>query len=200
MIYRDQLVLTGALNDVGSSLRTNVPESFRRGVELNLNKQLSNWQLGFTGTMSTNKINNFNEVLYDYTDGFEETVVAHKDVDIAFSPNLIFTAQVGYKFSEELGITLMNQYISDQYLDNTANENRKLDSYLVGDLLLEYSPGLSFAKNVNFKAEVRNLWNRSYASNGYSYSYLFGGLVTENFYYPQAGRNIMFTLQMDFGK
>jgi iron complex outermembrane receptor protein len=200
MIYRDQLVLTGALNDVGSSLRTNVPESFRRGVELNLNKQISNWQLGFTGTMSTNKIKNFNEVLYDYTDGFEEIVIAHKDVNIAFAPSLIFTAQVGYKFSEELGITLMNQYVSDQYLDNTANENRKLESYLVGDLLLEYSPELSFAKNVTFKAEVRNLWDRFYASNGYSYSYLFGSLITENFYYPQAGRNIMFTLQMDFGK
>jgi iron complex outermembrane receptor protein len=200
MAYQDQLVLTGALNDVGSSLRTNVPESYRRGIEVNINSQLKNWHLGFSGTFSRNKIRSFDEVLYDYTDGFEEIVINHQDVDIAFSPNQIITAMLGMDVSSALQINIMNQYVSDQYLDNTSNENRKMKSYLRGDLLIEYNPQLSLFKNISIKGEIRNLWNSRYVSNGYTYSYIFGDLITENFYYPQAERNFMLSMIMEFGK
>ena len=94
----------------------------------------------------------------------------------------------------------MNQFVSEQFLDNTGNENRKINGYLVGDLLLQYSPKFSFAKNFKLKGEIRNIWNNSYSSNGYTYSYLFNGLITENYFYPQASRNFMISLILDFGQ
>ncbi len=43
MKYKDQLVLTGELNDVGAPLRANVGDSYRLGIELDANLKLGNF-------------------------------------------------------------------------------------------------------------------------------------------------------------
>src|SRR5688572_6002646 len=50
MNYKNQLVLTGTLNDVGAAVRTNVDKSYRMGVELEGLLKISNklnWSLNF---------------------------------------------------------------------------------------------------------------------------------------------------------
>ena len=43
MHYKDQLVLTGQINDVGAYTRTNIPKSYRMGIELQGGVKISAW-------------------------------------------------------------------------------------------------------------------------------------------------------------
>jgi iron complex outermembrane receptor protein len=196
MQYTDQLVLTGALNDVGSPLRTNVKNSYRRGVELEYGIKLSKG-LAFMGavTFSSNQIQNFEEVIYDYS---EENMQIRKTTfgttPIAYSPDMIASAQLVYKLKTrgnwQSEIAIMPQYVSKQYLDNSGNEERIIDAYLVNDARI------SLSKNRwSLQIQCNNFLDAKYSSNGYTYSYYYGDLITENFYYPQAGRNFMFGVE-----
>jgi iron complex outermembrane receptor protein len=100
---------------------------------------------------------------------------------------LIFTPKKG------LDITLLPKYVSKQYLDNTSSEDKKLDAYLVNDLQVAYT-----WKSAVFTLLVNNLLNEKYESNGYTYSYIYGGKVTENFVFPQAGTNVLAGVKLRF--
>lgn len=192
MNYKNQLVITGELNDVGSNLRINTPKSYRLGLELTVNTAISPkllWQVN--GTFSKNKIDQFTEVLYDYTNGYDVIYNNYSNVDISFSPNVVAANVLSFHPKSSLEIALSAKYIGGQYLDNTMNEQRKLPAYTYTNLRLAYAPKLSFAKKATFTLQLNNLFNTLYSSNGYSYSYKYGNLITENFLYPQAGLNFM---------
>jgi len=199
MYYLNQLVLTGELNDVGSAIRTNVPESYRAGIELQAIWRANKFVL-LEGnySFSQNKISNFTETIYDYTNGFDIVENQFSNTDISFSPSNIAMAQVRVFPAENLEIALLNKYVGLQYLDNTANLDRALDPYFTSDLRLRLSLDPKFMKEIEFTALVNNLFNTLYSSNGYTYSYIFGTSVTENFYYPQAGRNFLIGLRLNF--
>jgi iron complex outermembrane receptor protein len=190
MYYQDQLVLTGEVNDVGSPVRTNVPESYRAGIEATAH---INFPIGFfwlpNVTLSQNKITRFDETIYDYTNGFDVVTIEHADVDIAFSPSLIAGSQLGWRSDIGFEVALMSKYVGRQYLDNTQNEGRSIDPYLVHDLRIRYQSGLSLLDRFECTLLINNITGALYASNGYTYSYIYESLVTENFYYPQAGIN-----------
>ena len=199
MAYENQLVLTGELNDVGSPIRTNVPESYRAGIELQAQIDIVGglyWKTNLT--LSQNKITAFNEVLYDYTLGFDVIEIAHQNTDIAFSPSVIGGSQIGYKTKFGLEGVLLTKYVGKQYLDNTSNEDRVIEDYLVNDIRLTYSVKTERLKNLELSLLVNNVLNELYSSNGYTYSYVFGGTITENFYYPQAGTNWLLGLKVKF--
>lgn len=198
MNYTDQLVLTGELNDVGSPVRTNVAKSYRTGVEAVLGYQLSkdlHWEVN--ATLSRNKIKAFTEVVYDYLNG---GVVENSfdDTDISFSPDIIFNSQLSWSPVKRMQVNLLSRYVGDQYLDNTSNDNRRLDAYFVSDLQLQYSLPVKNLGTLDFNLLVNNVLNTAYASNGYTFNYLYGDLVVENFYYPQATRNFLLGLSFKF--
>ena len=198
MSYKDQLILTGALNDVGAAIRSNVDESLRMGVELNIGGQLTDkLDLAANASFSSNKIDQFTELIYDYTNGFDIIEIDHQDVDIAFSPNRIMGLQLGYSLNNWVDFEYRFKHVGSQFLDNTSNPDRALDAYGVHDLLVNINPIIPKIKDMRISVEVRNLWNGLYSSNGYTYSYVFGNLITENFLYPQAERNVMVTMQVD---
>ena len=196
MDYKNQLVLAGDLNDVGAALRTNVGKSYRLGLEIDFsNKINNNIILAGNLTLSRNKIRQFDEILFDYTDGFEKIVIEHKNTDIAFSPSVNGALQLLYMPFRNFEVELSGRYVGAQFLDNTSSKNRKLDPYHFQNLRLAYL--LSIGKSeVHITGMVNNLINRLYSSNGYTYSYIFGDIITENFLYPQAGRNWMLGLQV----
>jgi len=199
MRYQDQLILTGALNDVGSPLRSNVEKSHRMGIELNLGSQVTNrLSLAANATFSTNKIDEFTELIYDYTTGFDVSEISHEDTDIAFSPNQMMGLQLDYILNRWVDFEYRYKYVGEQFLDNTSNPDRALEAYGVHDLLINVNPVIPKINKTRITIEVRNLLNALYSSNGYTYSYIFGDLVTENFLYPQAERNVMVTLKLDF--
>lgn len=199
MNYRDQLILTGQVNDVGSYIRANVPRSYRAGLELELGWQpMRTLKWNANATFSQNKIREFTAFYDDYDTG-EQRRETFKNGDIAFSPNAIFGSQLAYSGVKNLEIALLSKYVGRQFLDNTANPTRQLDSYFTNDIRLIYDAKPRFAKGLTLSLLLNNIFSEQYESNGYTYSYAAGGkLVTENFYYPQAGFNVLAGVSLKF--
>jgi iron complex outermembrane receptor protein len=201
MNYKNQLVLTGAINDVGAAVRANVDKSYRMGVEVDGTWKIStklNWNLNVT--LSQNKINEFTEVLYDYGLNFDEFNVIerkYKNTDISFSPNVIAGSGFSYFPVQHLELSWLAKYVGKQYLDNTSHDARSIDAYVTNDIRVSYTLQPSFMKEISLSFLANNILNELYESNGYTYGYLGGGdEYRENFYYPQAGRNFMMMLTL----
>jgi len=201
MLYEDQLVLTGEINDVGSYTRTNVPNSYRAGIELQAGVAVNSW-LNASGnvTFSSNKIRSFIEYLDEYDADFNyvgQQAVEHKHTDISFSPNTIAAATVTFIPLKNLQLNFVSKYVGKQYLDNAQNENRKLNAYFTEDFRLNYSLYTKPFKQIDFIVAVNNIFNKLYEPNAYTYPYIYdGGLVNDNYYYPAAGTNFMVGLNI----
>jgi len=204
MDYKNQLVLTGEVNDVGAGIRTNVPDSYRMGIELAGGMQVNQW-FSFQANLalSKNKIKSFEDVVFDYGvnfDEYNEIRTEYEDTDISFSPAVVAGGQLIFQPVTDFEIALLSKYVGDQYLDNTSNDARKIDAFFVNDLRLNYGLDTRFVKRINLSLLVNNLFNVEYESNGYTFGY-FGGPdyeVRENYFYPQAGTNFLFSLGLEF--
>lgn len=198
MLYDNQLVLTGQINDVGAYIRDNVEDSYRIGLELEGGVQLTQ-SLGWSAnvTLSQNKIDETSEFIDDYDNGGQVERV-FTDTDIAFSPNFIGNSIFNYTlggFSAEL----WSKYVSRQYLDNTQNEDRSIDPYFVNDLNLSYRlSDIEFANAITATLRIANLFDVNYETNGYTFGYIAGGEQRFNYYYPQAGRNFLLQVKWEF--
>lgn len=199
MDYRNQLVLTGQINDVGEYNRANIPRSYRMGVEIEgALKLLPGLQWSANTTFSRNKIRNYREFIDDYDSG-EQVSNNYQTTDIAFSPNLTMASTFSFSPIESLKIHLISKYVGSQFLDNTSNESRKLDDFFVNDVRVNYALQTKVIKEIGLNLMINNLFNVLYEPNGYTYSYLSGGtLTTENFYYPQAGTHFMASVNLKF--
>lgn len=205
MGYKDQLILTGQINDVGAYIRENVASSYRAGIELDGAYQLSGaWTLGGNITFSQNKIREFTEYIDDYSvEDFRQETFTYTNTDIAFSPNVVGSAIIEYKPTKNLSLNWLSKYVGRQFLDNTANEARSLDAFFTNDLRISYAATPRFFKGLEVNLLINNIFNELYEPNGYTFSYFVPGgngreLVTENFYYPQAGTNFLLGLRMKF--
>lgn len=199
MDYDNQLVLTGQLNDVGSPIRQNVDRSFRRGVELQLGlRPTEKLKILTNATFSQNRILNFKNLLYDYTTGFDIIEQDLGTTDIALSPNVIINGEASYQLFKGFEAAILYRYVGEQYLDNTSNFNRKLDAYFVNDLRLSYKIPTKMVKSAYVRLLVNNIADEEYSANGYTYSYVVGETITENFLYPQALRNYLLSLDLKF--
>ena len=197
MRYRNQLVLTGQINDVGAYTRTNIPESYRLGVELQGNLKPTNW---FTAqanlTLSENKVLGFTAYYDDYDNGGQKSESFDR-TDISFSPAVTGAATLSFTPVKNLELALLGKYVSRQFLDNTSRENRSLDPFYVQDLRVIYQVPIKWAREMAFTLLVNNLFNNMYEPNGYTYSYLYGGqLINANNFFPMAGTNFMVGLNL----
>lgn len=203
MDYKNQLVLTGALNDVGAAIRTNVPDSYRTGIELETNygifKNLS-WQ--FNIALSQNKIRNFTEFIDEFDTDFnylDQEVIEHGDTEIAFSPQIIAGSRLTYSPITGMDISLLSQYIGDQFLNNTSDEGSSLDAYFINDLKISYGFETKLIRNISLNLLVNNLLDHEYESNGWNYSYLSEGERQRiNGFYPQAGIHFLAGIDLTF--
>ncbi len=198
MYYRDQLVLTGQINQVGEAIRVNVPDSYRAGIELQFGGKITNrLTINANLALSQNKIKEFRYTVAA-SDGTPDEVTDYRDTDISFSPNIIGGGRVSYLITEGLEVSLLPKYVGKQYLDNTSSDEKKLDAFFVNDLHFSYTPKNIKLKDLNFTLLVNNVFNERYESNGYTYSYIYGGKVTENFVFPQAGTNFLLGMRVRF--
>lgn len=207
MDYKNQLVLTGQLNDVGTGLRTNIKNSYRTGLELAAQVQLHKLvTLGSNLTVSRNKIRNYSETVYSYDNDQDynpsgEEVTIYKEADIAFSPEIISSHLLEVQPVRGLRAAFIYKTVSKQYLDNTSSENRKLNGYQVADLRLRYTLKPVFVNEIEIALLVNNVLNTKYEANGYTYSSRFDNLPARsdyNFYYPQATRNFLLSFGVKF--
>ncbi|WP_413533774.1 TonB-dependent receptor [Empedobacter brevis] len=183
MDYRNQLVATGELNEVGARKRINSGKSYRRGIELDANYKIIPDRLNIFGnlTVSQNKNTNYEEEAWD--EAGKSYVKKFGKTKIALSPDVISAFGFEAVPFKNVLINLTNKYVGDQYLSNTEPADGKLDSYLVSDLLIRYSPKVKGIKNLEFSFLINNLFDVKYESNGYYYG---GG-----YYFPQAGINVL---------
>ena len=176
MDYTNQLILTGAINDVGAAVRTNVASSYRRGIEISGGiSLLKNLEWKMNTTFSDNKIASFTEFIDDW-DTWGQVEMNYENTDIAFSPSLIASNQLIFKpvSSEKHGdieLALVTKYVGDQYIDNTSNTNRMLAAYLVNDIRMQYSVKTKLFKEIVWSAWVRNFTNTQYVSNAWVYKF-----------------------------
>jgi iron complex outermembrane recepter protein len=203
MDYTDQLVATGKLNDVGAAIRTNVAHSYRMGVEIDALMRFHRnffWEANIS--MSQNKIKNFEETLYDYGINFDEFNPIkrnYNNTDIAFSPNVIAGSTLLFRPTSGAEIGLLTKYVGKQFLDNTSNDSRQINPYLINDIRLTYAWKPSFLKELSLSLLVNNIFDVAYSSNGYTYGYLGGGAeARQNYFYPQAGRNYLLMMGCRF--
>lgn len=191
MQYKDQLVLTGKINDVGAYTRVNIPKSYRAGIELQTNLTVTKWlNIAANLAFSENKVNNFTEYIDDYDNGGQITNF-YKKTALSFSPAVVAGSSINLNPSKKLELSLINKYVSRQYLDNTENSSRSLPGYFVQDMRVSYLLQSKPFKEVRFIAQLNNIFNKRYEANGYTFSYMYGRLTTENFYFPMAPMNAM---------
>lgn len=186
MYYTDQLVLTGALDEVGSPIRQNIGKSYRAGIELDCSLHLSDkFSLHPNITLSRNRN-------LDYQDESADGLVALGDTEIGFSPSIIAGNAISFRPSAQFEISLLTKYVGEQFMGNVEAEESILDKYLVNDLSLSYSvqPKSTF-ENIRVNVLVNNVFDESYVSNGYWGPGYVG-------YYPQAGINFLVGLSLEF--
>lgn len=192
MLYRNQLVLTGKINDVGAYTRTNIPNSYRMGIELQGSYKPMQWlQLSGNVALSENKMRNFTEFIDDYDNGGQLSNFYRKTT-ISFSPAIV--ANMGLQLTPVKNgvITLNGKYVSRQYLDNTGNQARSLRPFFVQDALVSYTLFNKLFKETTLRVQLNNIFSRQYEPNGYTFSYFSGGQFnTENYYFPMAPFNFM---------
>jgi iron complex outermembrane receptor protein len=199
MEYQNQLVLNGQINDVGAYNRVNVDYSYRRGIEVELNANITKY-VSFNGniTFSENKVRNFNEYI-DNFDSYAQDTIAHQNTDISFSPNVIAAANLILKPIKNLEVSFLNKYVGKQYLDNTMDDQRAIHDYFVTDFRVNYTIYTKLIKEINFIGVIYNISNTVYETNGYNYSYVSGAQTyMGNYLAPAAPTHFMLGLNLKF--
>lgn len=197
MSYSNQLILTGEINDVGEYTRQNVSHSVREGVEIEgawtINDKL---KLYANATISQNKIDHFEEFIDNYDD-YTQIKNSYDNTTISFSPEFISAGSIIWMPVKKLEFEFTGKYVGKQFLDNTMNADRIIDAYMVNDARISYSIQTKAKQEIGFTFAANNIFNQSYVSNGYTYSYIYGGTQsTFNNYFPQAGTTVMFGLKI----
>ena len=200
MLYNEQLVLTGELDDVGSPIRTNSGSSYRMGIEAEAIIKLSEFFLMNTNvTLSSNK----NKQTLSKFDG---KIVDFGKTNISFSPDVIASNTIVFSPKDNLDISFLSKYVGKQYMGNIDAVNSILDSYFVNDLNFNYkiNPNKTF-KEIIISGLINNIIDIEYVSNGYYYTYddtwsVPGQTKTMDGagYYPQATRNFLIGITLKF--
>ncbi len=188
MYYKNQLIFTGEINDVGSYISENIPESYRAGIELSAAvkpvKQLT-WAVN--ATFSQNKIKDYTTYIDDW-DTWTQVSETYEDTDISFSPNIIAASDLTYNIITNLDINFASKYVGKQYIDNSSNDERALDAYFVNNLRLSYKLFPKKLNEIRFNFSINNIFDEQYESNAWVYRYQYKGEKDALFgYYPQAG-------------
>ncbi len=200
MGYKDQLVLTGELNDVGAPLRANVGDSFRTGLEIDANLKLGpRFTISPNIALSTNKNRDF----VFQRDGILQNL---GNTNIAFSPNIIFGNRMTYMPKENLQISALTKYVGKQYMGNIDSDSSVLEAYSQTDLNVQYVIEMdTFFESITFSGLVNNVFDAQYVSNGYFFTFdddfSNPGTITTvegAGYYPQAGINFLIGATLRF--
>ena len=199
MLYKNQLVLTGKLDTVGEAIRTNVPDSYRAGIEASARVKVAeplSWSVN--ATVSTNKVKNFTQYLQNYDTGTMDATL-YKSADIVYSPNFVASSVISYRPVKNAEIAFISKYVSRQYLDNTSTTSRSLDAYFVNDLRLNYNFSAMGIKNIGIGLLINNLFSAKYESDGATYPDIEGGkVVNYNYFFSQAPINFLASLNLKF--
>jgi iron complex outermembrane receptor protein len=200
MGYKDQLILTGALDDVGAPIRKNSGDSYRLGLEIDATVAvLDNLIIRPNVTLSTNK----NKDFFFTRDG---VLTALGNTNIAYSPDIIVGNVITFLPKNNVQISFLSKFVGEQYMGNIDSEGSKLRSYFVNDLNASYEiKPKSVFKVIVLSVLVNNIFDYKYVSNGYFYTFDDDysnppavKTIEGAGYYPQAGINFLAGLTLKF--
>ncbi|MFP5437296.1 MAG: TonB-dependent receptor [Bacteroidia bacterium] len=186
MRYKDQLVLTGAINDVGAPIYANSGDSYRSGVEIDATIYATDYFI-----LRPNVAISMNRNINFYNEG-DAGVQNLGNTEIAFSPSIISGGQFIFLPVKNLQIALLSKYVGEQYMDNLETASGKLSAYYVQDANISYDiPMTSVFKSISFSVLLNNITNKKYISNGFMWG-------TDPYYYPQATFNVLGGVSLKF--
>ena len=195
MQYRNQLILTGDIDDTGDYTRENVDDSYRLGLEIDADIQLNDKiSIRPNISLSSNKIK-------DFVINRDNTTTFLGDSEIAFSPSIVAGNAFVYSPSEKFQLALLSKLVGEQYLSNTETDASKLDSYFTSDFNISYELETnSVFKSIVFTGLVNNVFNKEYVDRGYTYLDTWTGPTSFEVqgYYPQATRNFLVGMTLKF--
>ncbi|UAB85572.1 TonB-dependent receptor [Zunongwangia sp. SCSIO 43204] len=201
MNYKDQLVLTGEIDEEGAAIRKNSGESYRLGLEIDANIWVNKW-LSLRPNIAVSRNRN-----RDFVAVFDGAQQNFGDTEISFSPNIVAGNMIRVSPVKNLHLNFLSKYVGEQYMSNLELEGSKLDSYFVNDLNLQYVwENAPLFKEVVFTGLVNNIFGEEYVSNGYFYTYdienpdMPNGVETLGGagYYPQATTNFLAGVTLRF--
>lgn len=206
MKYKDQMVQTGKLNDVGYKLMENVPDSYRLGLELAGSAQPLKWlRVDANVTVSKNKIKKYT-TYYDVYDDQKNWNSRPQEsqyigtTDISFSPNVVSSGIITITPYKSLSLAFVNKYVGKQYYDNTSNKENRLADYFVSNWVAGYTFKTDKIGEIDLQFSVNNVFNKRYVANAWVSKDKFedGTEIIYKGLYPQATRNIMAKLGIRF--
>ena len=214
MNYKNQLVLTGQINDVGANTRVNIDDSYRKGVEVEANYILNN-KITWSGniTFSENKIIKHTAYVDSWDTGSQETI-DYENTDIAFSPKIIWSSIINFKMDERTDIDFISKYVGEQFIDNTSSDERMLNDYLVNNIRISYKWENKLFNSAKLTFQINNLFDLEYVSNAWVYRFVSEGYDPRGSdpyvnadsqrgfnmagYFPEATRNYLLGLTIGF--
>ena len=214
MEYKDMLIETGKLTDVGYAIKENVPRSWRRGLELAAAWKALSWlQVGGNMTLSTNKIRGYT-VYYEMYDNMNDWnylgqhQVEFENTDILMSPSVVGMAEVTFRpfvsadnSLNSVYLSLNGKYVGKQYYDNTSSSEREIPAYFVADLSAGYEVPVRKSSSLIFSFHIRNLLNNMYYADAWLWRAYFqeeDAFYAETGIYPQAPLNLMLKVAWRF--
>ena len=187
MGYKNQLVNTGALDNVGAPIRANSGESFRMGIEIDTNIKLSDkFSVTPNASLSINKNRDF---VNTTSTGLEEL----GDTDISYSPSVVLGNAFIFTPIQDLQISFLSKFVGKQYLNNIEDNSSQLPDYFVNDFNASYElKTKKLLKSIVFTGLINNVFGKKYVSNAADYG---GGFI---YYYPQATTNFLLGATLKF--
>jgi iron complex outermembrane receptor protein len=201
MNYLNQLVLTGKINSVGEAIMTNVPHSYRTGIEITAGANIFKWlRWDINSTMSVNRIRDFTE----YTDIYDTNwnLVGQQslylgETNLSFSPGIILQNNIVLIPLKNLEVILTSRYTGKQFIDNSSNGNRVLNPYFVNNVSAGYIIRTKWIRQIGFNMAVNNIFSNKYETNAWVYPYYREGKLYEsNGYFPQALISFLFGITL----
>ena len=202
MSYKNQLVLTGAIDDVGAPIRATSGKSYRLGLEIDADVKLNDqFSIKPNAAFSTNK----NE---DFTAPINGNLINLGNTPLSFSPNVIVGNILVYQPIKNLQISFLSKYVGKQFMSNLNSNVSKLDvldSYFTSDLNFVYEIATKKVFDaIIISGIINNIFDTEYVDRGYYYTYDYpdgnGNTITGDGagYYPQATRNFLVGVTLKF--
>ncbi len=202
MNYKNQLVLTGAIDDVGAPIRTTSGKSYRLGLEIDANLIVSDqFSIKSNAAFSTNKNQDFTAPINGNLQNLGNT-------SLSFSPNIILGNMLIYQPTDNFQISFLSKFVGDQYMSNLNSNVTDLDvlkSYITNDLNFVYEiETKNIFDSIVISGLINNIFNTEYVDRGYYYTYDYpdgnGNTITGDGagYYPQATANFLVGVTLKF--
>jgi len=179
MEFRDEIALTGALSLTGSPLRRNVPESYRRGLELD-GRLVTRRGGTFAGNLAFQRSR-----IAEYADA--QAGRTYRGIEPLLTPRTSGSLRWDAPARRRGLLSLTLRHVGEMHLANDGNDALTVPASTLLDAAIRWERGAQMVR-----LEVNNVLD----ANAYASGYTDG---TARYFFPVASRNIIVTLRRSLG-